>query len=593
MSQQAARWVQAAATGSASAAFTRDALANDSLDARLSQLFWRGPESTTLPARRVVVTNVPPTATSDLLHVFLVQAMLATKCASHDYAAWQRRHRDWIAALARQAHRRAQHPYAAGLAIAAGAADVQPPPSFLPFSAVRSVQRMTGRPLAFVECTDVAEATGLMALNGLLCQGYLLRMRRPREFDADAWTAAFTVSAANTTSVQEVTTGLREPPAGFSTTALQEQIVSPEVDMSLASTTTAAATAIAVDADRAHGAPTPVVCYVGGIPHHFTELQVLERLRLAAAEQPLRLQALLLMRESSTGLSRGFAFVQWHAADASMAPKAWHCAVDAVLEALCSMPLPETGRPLTARRATLERPNAASQGASRGEMKAGEGGDVDGATVSAVPVESTSVTPSRPVLALQQLLAADVAGDHAEVTDIVEEVREEFAAYGTVVEVRVQPEMHSAVSSHRSDATVYVQFATEDEARAAWAAMQHRRFDGRPVRAALVPLSELPPALASEMCVLQLVQLASRDALRHAEERQDILEDVREELAQHAPVMRVWLADQEEEEGTQEAAQYVSVCAAFAQRADAQRAAAAVHGRYFDGRRIQTRLRSL
>eukprot|EP00166_Cyanidium_caldarium_P002889 ctg_281.g176 len=530
MSQQAVRWVQAAATGSASAAFTRDALANDSLDARLSQLFWHGPESATLLARRVVVTNVPPTATSDSLQVFLVQAMLATKCASHDYAAWQRRHRDWITALARQAHRRTQHPYAAGLAIAAGAADVQPPPSFLPFSACgeRHVGAGGHDGIARAACgIQHGSAAGADRLPG---GGHVAGLD-DNGSDSDRGGCR---QDARCTDTGGVLRGRHSAPLHRT-----------------------AGVGAAASRSRRAAAAVAGVCADARIVHR--------------SEPRLRFRAM-----ARSGCFDGAGSVAVRGG----------CGVGGTVQHAVAGDRPAVD-------SASRHPGTAERGEPHSvtrEMKTGELGDVDGATVSAVPVESTSVTPSRPVLALQQLLAADVAGDQAEVTDIVEEMREEFAAYGTVVEVRVQPETHTAVSSHRSDATVYVQFATDDEARAAWAAMQHRQFDGRPVHAALVPLSELPPALASEMCVLQLVQLASRDALRDAQERQDILEDVREELALHAPVMRVWLADQEEEEGEQEAAQYVSVCAAFAQRADAQRAAAAVHGRYFDGRRIQTRL---
>ncbi|KAF6003380.1 hypothetical protein F1559_004169 [Cyanidiococcus yangmingshanensis] len=307
IAKQAAFVVQAAAAASTTKP-SDEALAGAGSSARseAEQLCWlwlHGPDVGSQPARRVVLRNLPPSATEDALYLFLVHVMAAACCFSYDYVRWYQHYNGWSerhhrgAAMTAAAGRfgpakRRQYQPAEQHRIAVASGDEIAPLlddhkilSLLKLTPIWDLQLVAKRRMAFVECLTVSEATGLVRLNGLLFQGHQLLIRRPREFDADSWFNASGLSKRD----QEA---LRHPPPRFCPAHIEANVVSPDVSMN---------EVLPAPANVFYG-------YIGQIPFHLTEYTIIHWLRNALVEWPWRLTAFRLAREANSGLSRGFAF---------------------------------------------------------------------------------------------------------------------------------------------------------------------------------------------------------------------------------------------------------------------------------------------
>lgn len=236
--------------------------------------------------------------------------------------------------------------------------------------------------------------------------------------------------------------------------------------------------------------------FVGGLPTYLDEEQIVELLKAFG-----ELRSFNLVRDAATGASKGFAFCEY--VDASL--------TDVACQGLNDMEVGD--RKLVVQRASV------GQGGS---------GPLPGGGAGAPPQAHDPQQQQRPgeallaagpgeptrAMTLLNMVTPDELLDDEEYGDIVEDVRDECAKYGTVVDVRI-PRPHarskaSAAASWRRSAAetsqgqggedkeregvgrVFVRYENVDECKAAIGAIAGRQFAGRIVIAAFVSEENFP-----------------------------------------------------------------------------------------------------
>uniref|UniRef100_A0A7S1T4K8 Splicing factor U2AF subunit n=1 Tax=Compsopogon caeruleus TaxID=31354 RepID=A0A7S1T4K8_9RHOD len=283
---------------------------------------------------------------------------------------------------------------------------------------------------AFIELRTVNEASAALQMDGLLFRTFSLRMRRPNDYRPETAPRA------------------RAPPT-FNPGLLG--IVSTQVP------------------------DGPNKVFIGGIPYHLTEDQIKELLQSFGP-----LAAFNLIKDSNTGLSKGFGFFEY--ADPSV--------IDIACEKLNEMQL---GRnKLTVRRAATSAAMAAAAAA------AGVGSSLSNLMPLGGPVLTSSIasaanaiattspaTPLRPptaILQLENMVSEDELRDDDEFADIQEDVREEAAKYGSIQELIIPRPRKPTDTSDATDervpglGSIFIVYHDVNSSMSAFAAMSGRKF---------------------------------------------------------------------------------------------------------------------
>jgi len=224
-------------------------------------------------------------------------------------------------------------------------------------NAIIAVQINLDKNFAFLEFRSVDETSAAMAFDGIPFQGQYLKIRRPRDYQPIPG-----VSDEKAEGVPQVITG----------------VVSTVV------------------------ADSPHKIFIGGLPNYLNEDQVKE---LLVSFGPLR--AFNLVKDSATGLSKGYAFCEY--VDTGV--------TDQACEGLNGMQLGD-------KKLVVQRASVGAKGGTG--MAAPVQVQVPGLNVSSGPGQATEV------LCLMNMITPQELEDEDEYEEILEDVREECSKYGAV-----------------------------------------------------------------------------------------------------------------------------------------------------------------
>lgn len=255
---------------------------------------------------------------------------------------------------------------------------------------------------AFLEFRSVDEATQAMAFDGIDFQGQSLKIRRPRDY--------------------QPLPGMAETPSvavpGVVSTVVQD---------------------------------SPHKIFVGGLPNYLNEDQVKE---LLTSFGPLK--AFNLVKDSATGLSKGYAFCEY--LDPSITDQA--CA------GLNGMQLGD--KKLIVQRASVGAKNAQSNQAPVQIQ-------IPGLNMNQVQ----SSGPPTEVLCLMNMITPDELEDEEEYEEIQEDVKEECGKYGVVKSIEIPRPIHGVEVP--GVGKIFVEFNSIIDCQKAQQALTGRKFSNRVV----------------------------------------------------------------------------------------------------------------
>lgn len=270
---------------------------------------------------------------------------------------------------------------------------------------------------AFIELRSLAETAAALAMDGVLFSSMSLRMRRPNDY--------------NEASCPPI-----DPPPGFDPSLLG--IVSTQVG------------------------DGPNKVFIGGIPYSLTEDEVKGILQTHG-----RLAAFNLIKDATTGTSKGFAFFEY--ADPSVVDEACRNLNGTVIE----------NKTLTVRRATQHGQRAAVGNgvSSSGHSQWGQAATVD---VAALVRRVTCVVELRNVVSQEEL------EDDEDYQDVLEETEEEARKFGVVNKVLMPRPAKASDEEVKGVGRVFIVYDKEADAEKAFNAMDGRKFADRVVVAAYI-----------------------------------------------------------------------------------------------------------
>lgn len=291
---------------------------------------------------------------------------------------------------------------------------------------------------AFVELRTVEEASNAMALDGIMFEGVTVRIRRPADYNP-ASAAPLGPSMPNP-NLNLAAIGMdrsRDMPAAPQQGApAQMPMIPPHMGAPADQ-----------QADRV---------FVGGLPYYLTEEQCRELLSSFGV-----IRTFDLIKDRQTGDSKGYGFVVYD--DTSV--------TDVAIAGLHGMRMGD--RSLTVRRAEGQLRNAQPIVPA---MAMPEGG--------IQPAMFTAAAPH--VVKLTDAITTEELQNEEEYNDIMEDMKEEFAKFGTVRAVHI-PRLPAEGSAPPAGlGKVLIEFAEPASALAARNAVHGRKFGGRVVQAALV-----------------------------------------------------------------------------------------------------------
>lgn len=270
---------------------------------------------------------------------------------------------------------------------------------------------------AFIETRTIREAAAGLALDGVRFRDMFLRLRRPNDYNA-------TIA------------GNPRPPERFNPGILG--IVSTQVS------------------------DGPSKVFIGGIPYNLTEDQIKSLLQSYGS-----LAAFNLIKEPSTGMSKGFAFFEF--VDPSV--------VDAACTGLHGMQVGD--KTLTVRRASSSSGGNTATHASMGTTVARsipEG--VTRPTVSA----NVLLTASTTVVELRNVVTREEVENDEEFEEIKEDMEEEGSKFGKLENVLI-PRPSDGPGMAAGVGRVFLKYSAKEEAERAHATMSGRRFGEKTVEA--------------------------------------------------------------------------------------------------------------
>ncbi|EDO48329.1 predicted protein [Nematostella vectensis] len=287
-----------------------------------------------------------------------------------------------------------------------------------PGNPVIAAQINTEQNFAFIELRSVEETTQAMAFDGIILQGQALKIRRPKDY---------------------------QPIPGMSENASVHVpgVVSTVVPDS------------------------PHKIFIGGLPNYLNEDQVKELLSSFG-----ELRAFNLVKDSATGLSKGYAFCEY--VDLGI--------TDVAIQGLNGMQLGD--KKLIVQRASvgakqnLNNPQAMNMVPAQLQIP---GLDISMAVPGAVAATE--------VLALMNMVTPDELGDDEEFEEIYDDVREECSKYGRVKSMEI-PRPMEGLMEPPGVGKIFVEFSSIDDAKKAAAALGGRKFANRVVVTSYYPPEE-------------------------------------------------------------------------------------------------------
>lgn len=281
---------------------------------------------------------------------------------------------------------------------------------------VISVYMNLEKRFAFIETRTIREAAAGLALDGVRFRDMFLRLRRPNDYNA-------------------ALAGNPRPPDGFNPGVLG--IVSTQVS------------------------DGPNKVFIGGIPYNLTEDQIKSLLQTYGP-----LAAFNLIKEPSTGMSKGFAFFEF--VDPSV--------VDAACSGLHGMSVGD--KTLTVRRASN---SSGGHNATHASMGTGVPRE---AIVPQTPVSANALlTSSTTVVELRNVVTREEVENDEEYEDIKDDMEEEGGKFGKLESV-VIPRPSDGPATEAGVGRVFLKYSSKEEAERAHATMSGRRFGENTVEAA-------------------------------------------------------------------------------------------------------------
>ncbi|KAJ8334374.1 hypothetical protein SKAU_G00400130 [Synaphobranchus kaupii] len=275
---------------------------------------------------------------------------------------------------------------------------------------VLAVQINQDKNFAFLEFRSVDETTQAMAFDGIIFQGQSLKIRRPHDY--------------------QPLPGMSENPSVY-VPALETGVVSTVVP------------------DSAHK------LFIGGLPNYLSDDQVKE---LLTSFGPLK--AFNLVKDSATGLSKGYAFCEY--VDVNLN--------DQAIAGLNGMQLGD--KKLLVQRASVGAKNAALMSINQTPVTLQVPGLMNSSMVQmgGLPTE---------VLCLMNMVAPEELLDDEEYEEIVEDVREECSKYGQVKSIEIPRPVDGLEVP--GTGKIFVEFMTLFDSQKAMQGLTGRKFANRVV----------------------------------------------------------------------------------------------------------------
>jgi splicing factor U2AF subunit len=271
-----------------------------------------------------------------------------------------------------------------------------------PGNPVLACQINLDKNFAFIELRSVEETTACMAFDGINFQGQSLKMRRPKDYQPVAGDSSVHVPGVISTVVPD----------------------------------------------------TPNKIFVGGLPSYLSDDQVKELLTSFGD-----LKAFNLVKDSGTGLSRGYAFFEY--LDGSV--------TDAAIAGLNGMGLGE--KKLIVQRASVGAKNPGNYYMSTGMQAI----SVPGLNISAAVAQTIPTN----VLCLMNMVTPEELADDDEYEEILEDVREECGKHGRVRSLEIPRPVGGMEPP--GCGKIFVEFESVTDAGTAAGALAGRKFANRVV----------------------------------------------------------------------------------------------------------------
>lgn len=312
-----------------------------------------------------------------------------------------------------------------------------------PGNPVLACQINLDKNFAFLEFRSVEETTAAMALDGVLCKGQALKIRRPHDYQP------IPGSEPAPTPMGGAFSGMAAA-AGHQTGTVEAPPYVPGVVSTIV-------------------ADSPNKIYIGGLPTYLTEDQIKEILTSFG-----QLRAFNLIRDMTTMASKGYAFCEY---------------LDSAITEQAILGL--NGFDIGDKKLIVQR---ASVGAKSGPLAtSGSLAGLDPAAAAALlpPVQIQvpglpSLTPSSAprvlteVLCLMNMVEPDELKDDEEYEEIVEDIAEECSKYGTVKSIEIpRPSKLGDNEPVPGLGKVFVEFDSATEAQRAQLNLAGRRFANR------------------------------------------------------------------------------------------------------------------
>ncbi|KAL4452388.1 hypothetical protein ABPG75_008050 [Micractinium tetrahymenae] len=294
---------------------------------------------------------------------------------------------------------------------------------------------------AFVEMRTVEEASNAMALDGIMFEGAQVRIRRPADYNAAA--AAPLGPSMPNPNLNLAAIGLDKQPVPLAANLMSQMVAPPSAQQNPANERDAA--------ER---------IFVGGLPYYLTEEQCRELLGSFGA-----IKSFDLIKDRETQQSKGYGFVVYED------PRV----TDVACAGLNGMPMGD--RTLTVRRA--QEGQRMKEEEKRQQLAAA----MAATNAPAAPVYAG--TAAR-VVKLSHAVTMEELQDDQEHADILEDMKEECAKYGTVVQVNIPRPAPPGAQPPPGLGKVIIEFTDAPGAIAARNAMHGRKFGGRVVEAVLM-----------------------------------------------------------------------------------------------------------
>lgn len=311
-----------------------------------------------------------------------------------------------------------------------------------PGNPVLACQINSDKNFAFLEFRSVEETSSAMALDGILCKGQALKIRRPHDY--------------------QPIPGSEPTPAPMSgalgSSGLASQSISSSNDPKAPYIPGVVSTVVA---------DSPNKIYIGGIPTTLTDDQIKDLLSAFG-----QLRAFNLIRDPSTLASKGYAFCEY------LDPMNTELAISGL-----------NGFDIQDKKLTVQRASVGARSGGPGSNLVGLNPSAAAALLPPVQIQVPglpNITPSSTprvlteVLCLMNMVEPNELKDDQEYEEIMEDIEEECSKYGTVRSIEI-PRPSERGETVPGLGKVFVEFDSATEAQRAQLNLAGRRFANRVV----------------------------------------------------------------------------------------------------------------